>query len=91
MEYDTIKFEEFWKMYPNKKAKVVAKKAWAKITDIDTIFTVIMSALDAHKKTEQWTKSGGKFIPHPATWLNQRRWEDELETEINNNSKFNGI
>lgn len=91
MEYDTIKFEEFWKVYPNKKAKVVAKKAWSKITDIDTIFTVIMSALDAHKKTEQWTKNSGKFIPHPATWLNQRRWEDELETDINSNSKFNGI
>jgi hypothetical protein len=25
----------------------------------------------------EWTKDGGQFIPHPATWLNQKRWEDE--------------
>ena len=24
-----------------------------------------------------WQKEGGRFVPQPATYLNQRRWEDE--------------
>jgi hypothetical protein len=32
-----------------------------------------------HVASEQWRRDDGRFIPHPATWLNQRRWEDEAE------------
>ena len=31
------------------------------------------------KQTEQWKKDNGKFIPYPATWLNQERWTDEIK------------
>ena len=34
---------------------------------------------DNFQKRRQWIKDGGNFIPHAATWLNQQRWEDELE------------
>jgi uncharacterized protein YdaU (DUF1376 family) len=63
---------EFWEAYPRKTAKQVALKAWkhVKATDIPAV----MTALEKHKRTEQW---GRGVIPHPATWLNQRRWEDE--------------
>ena len=37
-----------------------------------------MSAIEAQKKSPQWTKDGGQFIPHPATWLNGKRWEDQV-------------
>lgn len=30
-------------------------------------------------RTEQWQRDGGRYIPNPATFLNQRRWEDEIE------------
>ena len=30
------------------------------------------------KLTDEWTKNNGQFIPYPSTWLNQKRWEDEL-------------
>ena len=30
------------------------------------------------KKSKEWKKENGKYIPHPTTWLNQKRWEDEL-------------
>ena len=34
-------------------------------------------SIEQSKKSEQWTKDNGKYIPMPSTWLNQRRWEDE--------------
>ena len=72
-------FEKFWMAYPRKVSKATALKAWIKINPENGIIEKINLALDAHKKSEQWKKDGGQFIPHPATWLNQRRWEDELQ------------
>ncbi|RNF93802.1 hypothetical protein EFK07_03350 [Pseudomonas putida] len=36
------------------------------------------AALAAWSKSHDWTKDSGQFIPHAATWLNGKRWEDEL-------------
>ena len=33
--------------------------------------------VNAQKLSRQWQKDGGQYIPNPATWLNQGRWEDE--------------
>ena len=38
-----------------------------------------MRALETQKKSDQWQRDNGAFIPHASTWLNQQRWEDELE------------
>jgi hypothetical protein len=38
----------------------------------------LIGAVENHKRSAQWTKDGGAFIPHPTTWLNQRRWEEDL-------------
>jgi len=72
-------FARFWAAYPKKKSKVTAERAFKKIkgVSIDTIITAVESA----KQSPDWMKDNGQFIPHPATWLNQRRWEDE-ETPI---------
>lgn len=67
-------FSEFWQAYPRKEARAVAEKAWGKVLPIE--HPAIMAAVNRQAASEQWTKDGGKFIPHPATWLNQRRWED---------------
>ena len=40
----------------------------------------LLSALEQHKKSPQWTKDGGQFIPYPATWLNGKRWKDQVCT-----------
>lgn len=29
-------------------------------------------------QNEQWRKDNGQYIPNPATWLNQGRWDDVL-------------
>ena len=38
----------------------------------------MLAAIEKQKQSAQWQDNGGQFIPHPSTWLNQRRWEDEL-------------
>jgi hypothetical protein len=70
-------FATFWREYPRKVAKPQALKAWKKIKPASHIFADLMAGLERQKAGEQWQKDGGQFIPHPATWLNARRWEDE--------------
>ena len=36
-----------------------------------------MDGLERAKRSDQWIKDGGRFIPHPASWLNAARWEDQ--------------
>jgi hypothetical protein len=38
-------------------------------------------AVEAQKKSKQWQKDDGQYIPNPSTWLNQGRWDDELEAQ----------
>jgi hypothetical protein len=77
-------FEKFWAAYPKKVAKADARKAWAQTKDIRPELTNLLTAINANCKTESWMKSGGAFIPYPATWLRGERWEDELEVSLPN-------
>jgi len=72
------RFAEFWTAYPLKKAKQTAWRAWSKIKPTAELFEKIMAAIDKSKRSEEWTKENGRFIPHPATWLNGGRWDDEM-------------
>lgn len=76
------KFEQFYAKYPKKKAKQAAVKAWGKLKPDDALFAQIMKGLDNHIRSEDWSKDDGQFIPYPATWLNGRRWEDEVTGEV---------
>lgn len=68
-------FELFWSKYPKKVAKSSAKKAFEKVSaPLETLLT----AIERQKCSEQWSKDNGQYIPNPATWLNQERWNDEL-------------
>jgi hypothetical protein len=69
-------FERFWKTYPRRVAKDKAWRAWRKAKALPPVEELI-TAVEQHMLTDQWRKDRGEFIPHPATWLNQRRWEDE--------------
>lgn len=75
------RFAAFWEIYPRKVGKDAARKAFEKISPDDALLLTISSALERHKQSKQWTTDGGQFIPHPSTWLNQKRWEDELPEE----------
>ncbi|PWD04097.1 DUF1376 domain-containing protein [Pseudomonas amygdali pv. lachrymans] len=76
-------FPKFWKIYPNKKGKAAAEKAWKKLKVTDDLFTLIAQGLAKQCASLAWTKDGGQFIPHPATWLNGKRWEDEVQPASN--------
>jgi hypothetical protein len=70
-------FDEFWDRYPKKVGKGAAETAWKK-AKVNGHLSDVLSALDNQKRSEQWAKDGGQFIPNPSTWINQRRWEDVL-------------
>ena len=75
-------FDQFWANYPKKVAKADARKAWAQTKDVRPDIAKLLSAITAACKTEQWMKSGGSFIPYPATWLRGERWEDIHEVSL---------
>lgn len=67
-------FAAFWSAYPRKVGKAPAEKAWNRINPQNGLVESIISALVSQIPT--W--SDPQYIPHPATWLNGRRWEDVL-------------
>jgi len=69
-------FDKFWNSYPRRVGKKTAKASWSKLKPEDKADA--MGKLPAFLSSEDWTKDGGQFVPHPATWLNGRRWEDEI-------------
>jgi predicted phage replisome organizer len=72
----------FWKEYPNKVGKDAAWKAWKSRNGNIPHLEYILSALSLQKQSSQWKKDGGQFIPNPATWINQGRWQDEIKQPI---------
>lgn len=74
-------FEDFWEAYPKKVSKSKALRSWDKLKPNDILVRLILTALEKHKKSLQWQKEYGRYIPHPDKWLRDRRWEDELTFE----------
>lgn len=74
---DWALFDKFWGEYPRKEAKERARRAWKKLSPTPEMAGVMLAALERDKRSRQWTKDKGEFIPLPASWLNGRRWEDE--------------
>lgn len=75
-------FVVFWEQYPRKVSKQDAAKAWAKLKPSGELLAAIMAAVSAQKVSPEWLKEDGRFVPHAATWLNGRRWEDESPAPI---------
>ena len=73
-------FEEFWSQYPLKKSKHNSKRSFFRLTNKDKL--AIKQALPLH--LEYWSGTSKQFIPYASTWLNNRRWEDELDMHNNN-------
>ena len=71
-----LTFDTFWKLYPRRTARIDAEKAWRKLSADD--HAAIMAALPQHMRSQQWVRDGGQYVPYPASFLNKRRWEDEL-------------
>ena len=75
----TKDFNAFWEIYPNKVGKAEAAKAWGKLTKQDHDEALTGIVMHSGRWEDEGTEK--RFIPHPKTWLNQRRWEDEIKEE----------
>ena len=71
-------FPAFWSAYPCHKARDDAVKAWLKANPDDSLQASILKAVASQRQGEDWLKEGGRFVPHAATWLNGKRWTDEI-------------
>jgi hypothetical protein len=72
-------FALFYAAYPRKKGPSKAQAAWTKLCPDAALETKIRAALEIQK--QEWLRDGtlAKHIPYPASWLNGKRWEDEVE------------
>ena len=76
------RFEQFWKIYPRKQGKGDARKVFAKINPSENLLGQMMTAVLAASASVQWKRDNGQFIPLPATWLRQERWDDEVDPDL---------
>lgn len=74
-------FEEFWAAYPKKKSKDDAKRAWDKRRPDASLLRAMLDAIKAQRRSDDWTKNHGQFIPYPASWLNAAQWTDEVASD----------
>lgn len=76
-------FHEFWSLYPRHEAKATAVRAWAKLTPEDWAACVgALPAWLAWKRRGRTATAFVRYCPHPTTFLNQRRWEDEIHVIV---------
>ena len=75
-------FLAFWSAYPRRTGKGAAWAAWNRAALPDS--SAILAAIEIQKRSDQWSREAGQFIPHPATWINQRRWEDDSSISSGN-------
>lgn len=81
-------FDLFWAAYPKKVGRSDAMRAFAKVRGVDV--QTMIAAVEAQKKSRQWQKEDGQYIPNPSTWLNQGRWQDEVMPDTRANAGANG-
>ena len=73
----TSNFLKFWEKYPKKIGKGSAFASYQKIKLPRPSLDILLNAVTEQNKSKQWQNN--QFIPNPSTWLNQRRWEDEIK------------
>ena len=71
-------FDSFWKFYPRKASKEAARKAWEKLRPDQHIMQMIADNVKERVEKGEWRKDNQSFILHASTYLNQKRWEDEV-------------
>jgi hypothetical protein len=76
----TSEFELFWNLYPRHVGKGAAFKVWNRLHPSVYLQNRILIAIDRQKRSDQWQRENGRFIPHAATWLNGARFDDDEGT-----------
>ena len=73
----TKQFNEFYELYPRKQARRNAEKSFNSAIKRGTHPYVIINAAKQFAVLVEERNTETRYIPHPATWLNQERWQDE--------------
>lgn len=81
-------FEAFMRVYPKRVGKGAAWRAWKKLRPSKTLQRRMADAVKAQSTWPQWQRENGKYIPNPATWINQARWDDEPPQAASNVRRF---
>jgi hypothetical protein len=78
---DDERFDRFWAAYPRKRSKREAHKAFEQLAPDDELLGAVLESLERAKKSHDWRKESGRYIPYPATWLRAQGWLDEFALE----------
>lgn len=76
------KFEKFYSLYPRKVGKVKVEDWFKRNNPNEELFNNIIHGLEAYNIKWSKDKTDKKYIPHPTSWLNAKRWEDEIDTSL---------
>ena len=73
-------FEQFYEAYPKKQGRIAAQKAWNKLKPDQSLTNQLIADIQARIDQGAWCTTGPdrNYIPGPAPYLNQRKWEDEI-------------
>ncbi len=74
----SAQFDAWYVLYPRKVARKAAEKAWSRVATSPEVIEQIMAGLKA--QLPAMLAQERKFVPYPATWLNQKRFDDEIDT-----------
>ena len=88
-DFKEISFEDFYKLYPRKVGRFMASKSFKKLSSKDRLSAY--NGLLNYIKFWKYNKTEKQFIPHPSTWLNQRRWEDEIDVPKTKQEKTQNV
>lgn len=84
------RFLEFWALYPNKKQKQRALKAYRRIKPTAILHKRMLDALRVQSISHAWMKNNGQYVPYPEKWLNSGSWDDVLnDADISGTSSGN--
>tara|TARA_Y100000593_G_scaffold44810_1_gene85391 strand:+ start:559 stop:954 length:396 start_codon:yes stop_codon:yes gene_type:complete len=82
-----IAFDDFYKLYPRKISRSNAEKSFKRLNKKDKVLAY--EGIIKYNKFWEENKTEPQYIPYPSTWLNQKRWEDELIIKEVKTSKTN--
>ena len=83
-------FDVFWRAYPRKVGPAAAKKAFAKLKVTEELLSKMLHAIEVQKRYT-WKDKDPQYIPHPSSWLNGERWEDEIQAVSSQKSAYESL
>jgi hypothetical protein len=77
-------FVDFYEAYPRKVGKDAARKAFLRRKVDEALLARMLEAIKTQGLAQKCSAGESRFVPHPATWLNEGRWQDEAEEAASN-------